>query len=408
MKISFPNAQCLVPIALLCCSAAMATGSWLVEGQAVQTLELSGLPYPKDFEPDWQDYPAVELFLDRAKRSRADYHVKAADIPHLLKICRFVDGLPLGLELAAAGLRFYSCEEIARELAQNLDLLATTMKDIPERHRSLRAAFNHSWNILPDLEKDAFRRLSIYQGEFSLDDAMATTGASIGIISRLVDRSLIQKNSSGYYLIQPVLRQYAVEKLEEIYTPNTMEDDLSYFASEDLSITRDPITQLPNRVLFRDLFKQTLAIGRRRGKYVALMIVELENIHTLKRDLDPEKLNLLIKQAGEVLAKTVRDSDIVATLAPGKFAIILESISEPHDGTVVAQKIRSGFDKAFMHLPDGSKVNVHIGISVYPEDGEDISGLLNAANLAMNKVKLESINYHYNAYDKPAFLSIEN
>jgi diguanylate cyclase (GGDEF)-like protein len=313
----------------------------------------------------------------------------------------------LGLELAAAGLRVYSCQEIARELAQNLDLLATTMKDIPERHRSLRAAFNHSWKILPDIEKDAFRRLSIYQGEFSLDDAIATTAASIGVISRLVDRSLIQKNSSGYYQIQPVLRQFAVEKLEELYAPITMEDELSYFASEDLSITRDPITQLPNRVLFRDLFKQTLAIGRRRSKYVALMIVELENIHTLKRDLDPEKLKPLIKQVGEVLVKTVRDSDIVATLACGKFAIILESISEPQDGAVVAQKIRMGFDQAYIVLPDGSKANVHIGISVYPDDGEDISELLNNANLAMNKAKLESINYHYNAYDKPAFLSID-
>ena len=137
------------------------------------------------------------------------------------------------------------------------------------------------------------------------------------------------------------------------------------------------------------------------------MIVELENIHTLKRDLDPEKLKPLIKQAGEVLMKTVRDSDFVATLAPGKFAIILESISEPQDGAVVAQKIRMGFDKAYIVLPDGSKANVHIGISVFPEDGEDISELLNDANLAMNRAKLESINYHYNAYDKPAFLSID-
>jgi diguanylate cyclase (GGDEF)-like protein len=375
--------------------------------QEVQTLELSGLPYPKEVDPDWQKYPAVELFLDRVKRSQADYHVTDVDIPHLIKICQFVDGLPLGLELAGAGLRFCSCEEIARELAQNLDLLATTMKDIPVRHRSLRAAFNHSWKILPELEKDAFRRLSIYQGEFSLDDAMATTGASIGVISRLVDRSLIQKNSSGYYLIQPVLRQYVVEKLEDLYTPESMEEDLNYFSSEDLSITRDPLTKLPNRVLFRDLFKQALAIGRRRSKYVALMIVEIENIHTLKRDLDHEKLNPHIKQAGEVLVKTVRDSDIIATLALGKFAIILESISEPQDGAVVAQKIRTGFDKAYIVLPDGSKANVHIGISVYPEDGEDISELLNNANMAMNKTKLESINYHYNAYDKPAFLSID-
>ena len=150
------------------------------------------------------------------------------------------------------------------------------MIDVPERHRSLRAAFDQSWFMLPEKEKDAYRRLSVFQGEFSVDQAVATTGASIAMISALVDRSLIQKNSSGYYLIQPMLRQYAAEKLEEIYEFD--QNEQSFFSSETSDITRDAITGLPNKVLFRDLLKQALAIGRRRSQYVALIVVEINKI----------------------------------------------------------------------------------------------------------------------------------
>ncbi len=374
--------------------------------QAANHLELKGLPYPEGGDPTWQNFAAVELFLDRARRNQPKFHLADEDIPHLSSICKLVDGLPLGLELAASGLRFYTCKHIATELAHNMDILATDMKDVPERHRSLRAAFDQSWLMLSEEEKDALRRLSIYQGEYSMDDAVATTGASTAVISKLVDQSLLQKTSSGYYLIQPVLRNFAAEKLEEIETTQ-MKDDLSFPMDGGPSVTRDPLTQLPNKVLFRDLFKQALAIGRRRGKYVALLIVEIENIHTLKRDLDTGELLPIIQKAASVLTDTVRNSDTVAYLANGKFAIILESMSQYQDGVVVTQKVRTSFENAYIVLPDGSKVHVHMGISVYPDDSEDISELLNIANISMNRAKLESVNYNYNAYEKPVFLTIE-
>ena len=76
---------------------------------------------------------------------------------------------------------------------------------------------------------------------------------------------------------------------------------------------------------------------------MALLIAELENIHTLKRDLDAEELKPIIKQAADVLIESVRESDTVAYLAIGKFAIILESMSQYLDGAVVTQKIRDRF-----------------------------------------------------------------
>jgi diguanylate cyclase (GGDEF)-like protein len=375
--------------------------------QASQTLELKGLPYPSEGDANWEHFPAIELFLDRARRNQPDFRMAAEDIPCLMRICQSVAGLPLGLELAAAGLRVYSCQKIAEELAHNLDILATTMQDVPERQRSLRAAFDHSWALLNDREKDALRRLSIYQGEFSIDDAVATTGASIGVISQLVDRSLIQKNSSGYYLIQPVLRQYAVEKLDEIYVNEQPDRELS-FSDSEISLTRDPVTGLPNRVLFRDLLKQALAVGRRQRKYVALLIVEIEGIHTLKGQISVDELKPIVRKASEVLSQTVRESDTVAHLAFGKFAIILEGMTQYLDGVVVMQKIRENFAKASIELSDDVRAGVHMGISVFPDDSEELSELLRMASGAMQKVRMEKEEAQSSAYEKPVYLPIDN
>ena len=71
--------------------------------QAAHILELKGLPFPEEYDSQWKKFEAVELFLERAKRNQPDFRVKNKDVPHLISICRTVNGLPLGLELAAAG-----------------------------------------------------------------------------------------------------------------------------------------------------------------------------------------------------------------------------------------------------------------------------------------------------------------
>jgi diguanylate cyclase (GGDEF)-like protein len=316
-----------------------------------------------------------------------------------------VDGLPLGLELAAASTRFYPCRIIAQELTQNLDVLHTTMMDIPERHRSLRAAFDHSWSLLSELEKDAFRRLSVFQGEFSIDEAIATSGASLTVISALVDRSLIQRNATGYYLIQPILRQYSSEKLEEIY--NLDQSDFSFYSNDSVSITRDPLTLLPNKILFRDLFKQSLANARRRKQYLALIVAEINDINNLRAQLDADEINLIIKKVSKTLTQSVRECDIISHLVPGKFAIILENISCLEDGGLVTRKIRANFDNLNLVCSHGATISLSFGISIFPNDGDDIGDLLNCANIALNNAQLEGQNFKYYAYEKPLLFSVE-
>jgi len=373
--------------------------------QAAHTLDLEGLPFPQENDLNWKDFDAIKLFATRAKHSRPGFRLSEHDASYLIRICKAVNGLPLGLELAAVGLRFYSCEHIAKEIQYSLDVLKTTMQDIPKRHRSLRAAFDQSWKMLSEAEQDSYRRLSVFQGEFTLDEAIATTGTSQAIVSELVDRSLIQKNSSGYYLFQPILRQYAAEKLESIY--ELEHSDLAFYGSESVSITRDPLTKLPNKVLFRDLFKQALAIGHRRSHFVALLIVEIGDIANLRNNLDIDEYNAIIKNVAEILTTSVRDSDIVAHLLPGKFAIILESIAKYQDGALVTKKIQANFDRSTIVSSSGSKVTLSMGISVYPSDSEDIAELLRFANIALNKAKGAREIYRYYSYQEPLLFSVE-
>ena len=139
-----------------------------------------------------------------------------ASVHHLARICTLVAGLPLAIELAAAWVRALSLHEIADQIAQHLDFLANSMRDRPERHRSIRAVFDHAWQLLSDGERDAFRRLSVFRGSFRLQEASQVSGSSPAVLSALVDKSLLQRLPSGRYQLHELLRQYGREQLEQI------------------------------------------------------------------------------------------------------------------------------------------------------------------------------------------------
>ena len=86
-----------------------------------------------------------------------------SDIPHIVWICRLLAGMPLGIELAAPWARALPLADIAEGLAQGLDLLTTTMRDVPPRHRSMRAAFDRSWRLLSPHERGLLRQLATFR-----------------------------------------------------------------------------------------------------------------------------------------------------------------------------------------------------------------------------------------------------
>jgi predicted ATPase/class 3 adenylate cyclase len=156
---------------------------------------------------------AVHLFVERAMQVVPGFTLDAGEYSHALRICRLVDGMPLGIELAASWVSVLSCADIADEIEGNIDFLATSMRDVPERHRSLRAAIDQSWRLLTDEQRSAFSRLSVFRGSFDRSAAVAVTGADVRLLSELVAKSLLRRPDFGRFELHELLRQYAAEHL---------------------------------------------------------------------------------------------------------------------------------------------------------------------------------------------------
>jgi serine/threonine protein kinase/tetratricopeptide (TPR) repeat protein len=159
---------------------------------------------------------AVQLFMQSARRAQIDFALTEADLAHVARICQLTHGSPLGIVLAAGWVDALSVAEIAQEVQRDIDFLETEMADMPERHRSMRAAFTYSWRLLDEEEKQAFARMSLFRGSFSRQAAQEVLGASLRMLTRLMNKSLIQRDlESGRYAVHELLRQFAAEKLKE-------------------------------------------------------------------------------------------------------------------------------------------------------------------------------------------------
>ncbi|MCP4539361.1 MAG: tetratricopeptide repeat protein [Chloroflexi bacterium] len=194
----------------------MVTSRERLNVRAEWVFNVRGLAFPEtDVSTEVEGYSAVQLFCDRARRVETGFGLLATTTPAVVRICQLVEGTPLGVELAAASIALFSCDQIAAQIAQNLDGLATTMRDVPERHRSIRAVFEHSWNLLSEEEQHVYQKLTLFHGSFEAQAAHKVAGAPLRILSALVDKSLARKTLAGRYEIHELLRQYAAEKLDE-------------------------------------------------------------------------------------------------------------------------------------------------------------------------------------------------
>ena len=177
--------------------------------------EIAGLDYPNETTPraDLQAYSAVQLFQQAAQQVRQDFVLSEQDRPAVAHICQLVEGLPLGIELAAAWAGTYTCEEIAGEIERGLDFLATSLRDVPQRHRSVQATFEHSWRLLTPPEQGVLMALSVFRQGFQRKAAKEVAGATPIVLKSLVDKSLLRFLPSGRYEMHEMLRQYAADKL---------------------------------------------------------------------------------------------------------------------------------------------------------------------------------------------------
>jgi predicted ATPase/transcriptional regulator with XRE-family HTH domain len=178
--------------------------------------EISGLPVPAtNTYQNAAEYSSIQLFLQSAGRNMANFELHEDGLQSVVRICQVVEGMPLGIELAAAWVSVLSCREIAQEIESNLDFLTTTMRDVPERQRSLRAAFNHSWNLLSEQERRILQQMSVFQGCFSRKAAQEVAEANLLSLLSLVSKSLVRRTENGCYDLHEVVRLYAHDHLDQ-------------------------------------------------------------------------------------------------------------------------------------------------------------------------------------------------
>ncbi|GAB4578069.1 MAG: BTAD domain-containing putative transcriptional regulator [Anaerolineales bacterium] len=197
--------------------------------------DVPGLTIPQPGEALTQG-SAAALFLQTAQRVQRQFLPENAAALAIIRTCQLLQGVPLAIELAASWVRQYSPSQILQQVATSLDFLQTSFRNMPERHRSLRAVFDHSWDLLTPQEQGVFCQLAIFEGGFTREAAQAVVSFQPAVFSSdmpstlkpdhlslntetwllsLADKSLLQTQPDGRFALHPLLRQFAAEKQAE-------------------------------------------------------------------------------------------------------------------------------------------------------------------------------------------------
>jgi len=192
-------------------------GEWL--------FEVLGLAFPGTEQTEgFDEFDAVALFVQRARSVLHGFELNEQNRAEVASICRLVEGMPLAIELAATWVRTLSPAEIAIEIQGSLDFLSSSERDLPERHRSMRVVFDHSWQMLSPDEQQVLSQLSVFRGGFQRQAAEQVAGASLSNLSTLVNRTLLRRSTAGRYDLHELVRQYSAAQLAtDLQTKTTVQ-----------------------------------------------------------------------------------------------------------------------------------------------------------------------------------------
>jgi DNA-binding SARP family transcriptional activator len=271
--------------------------------------------------------PAAQLFVERAGQARPQFRVTAQNLPWIDQICQLLDGLPLGLELAAAQVRRYTTRQIAQQLAASTSTLTSDEADRPARHRSLTGVFESSLVQRTPPERQAFQRLAVFQRGFTLDAAQAVADTTPATLFSLVDSSLLGFDAAGQrFLRHPLLYAYALEKLHEAPDEEqaTRARHAAYFAAF-LNQRREGLRGFGQAAALRDIEAELdnvlaawqWAVDRRRLDLLTQAIEPLHDYH-LTRGLH-EQGEQLFGKAAESVRRHIQAS---AAPAPAEQAMV--------------------------------------------------------------------------------------
>ncbi len=172
--------------------------------------EVPGLPFPAADParpPVTGEFPAVELFMQRARQAYLGFSPQA-EWPHVVRICSLVEGLPLAIELVSAWVRTVPCADLAQALEAEMAATTSRHRNRPPRQRSLDAVVRTSWQLLSREQRRALEPLSMFVGSFSHESAQAVAGASLRVLSALVDKALVARRTDGRCGMHELVRQF--------------------------------------------------------------------------------------------------------------------------------------------------------------------------------------------------------
>ncbi len=193
---------------------------------------LAGLTLPEmNPDSDVLAADAVRLFIQSAQRINANFRPRSTQLPHLARVCHMVQGMPLALLLAAAWIDTLSPGDIAEEINHSIGVLQANIRDVPDRHRSIRAVFDPTWARLTSQQQAVLRKLAVFQQGFTRQAAEIVADATLQILQTLVNKSLLSRTGNGRYILHELLRQYAMEQLTMMdETDSAYEAHCVYFA----------------------------------------------------------------------------------------------------------------------------------------------------------------------------------
>jgi predicted ATPase/transcriptional regulator with XRE-family HTH domain len=215
-------------------------GEWLYPVPALH------IPTPTELQSMDTDglsrFSAIKLFAERGRAVRPDFRLDADNAGAVTAICSQLDGLPLAIELIAARLRWMSAEALLSQLTDQLVLSTDGMRAVPARQKKLLNAIGWSYNSLPEKEQTLFRRLGVFTGGWTLEEAQSIcSGDGLetedipALLTRLLEKSLVflqEQAGKARYQMLVTIRQYAHEKLSEYHeTERTRNRHLGFFLS---------------------------------------------------------------------------------------------------------------------------------------------------------------------------------
>lgn len=176
---------------------------------------LPGLTLPGENGLDFESADSCALFLETAGRVSPGYTPDGKDRESIRELCRLLEGSPLGIELAASWMRLLPAASVLKEIEEDFSLLKKDDPSSPERHRSLRLAFDYSLRLLSEKDREALAGVSVFRGSFTPEAFRAVTGGGLQELASLHDKSLLKRSGRDRFRLHGILRSFALEIQED-------------------------------------------------------------------------------------------------------------------------------------------------------------------------------------------------